>query len=601
MADFVINDSTNNDLLFDVKIEGEVKGRGHDENQVQHFMFAPPSEIPLIPESEWIPRIRDRKKYKTGLRDLFKTGRVGTVKDQNGQGYCATADTEILTVNGFVPYPEYNWTDPVGTVNPITHAMEFQRPFERHVYAYDGPMIYSTNRRIDFGVTPDHQMYVRKWDESRRTLSPNYSFVRAADMGWYCGLLHAPSGQIGTELVELEIPGDRTYDGDDFLALLGLVVSDGYAGGAESTKNWVSFASFRDDVRPAIVALAARTGFRESPSRRGVWVRYNAGALAAWLRENAYVGSRTGSQSKQVPDIVKCASVRQIKNFLHWFDDRSRDGSQFYSSSKRLIDDLQELFLRIGKRSHIGTSRAKESVCNGKIVRSTGGYVLTVGAVDQLCLDKKKHIETDNYKGLVYCAAVPNHTLITRRNGSVLISSNCWSYSVTRSAEYVRAIMNQEHVSLSAHSLACKVKGFRDEGGWCGLAAQFFRANGCVPESMWPAKSMSRSNDTPTAWEEAKKYRIIEDFVDLASPVYDQNLTFAQVVSCLLQNIPVVLDYNWWGHSICGVDVDERDGEVCPDIDNSWTPSWGDDGTGLIQGNRRFPDGSVATRVLHPA
>ena len=179
----------------------------------------------------------------------------------------------------------------------------------------------------------------------------------------------------------------------------------------------------------------------------------------------------------------------------------------------------------------------------------------------------------------------------------------CWAYSVVRSCEYVRAIMNPgaPYEALSAHSVACKVKGFRDEGGWCGLSAQFIRANGIVPEANWPAKSMNRSNDNAANWRIAEKYRIKEDYVDLASPVYDQNLTWQQVVSCLLQNIPVVMDFNWWSHSVCAVDLDIIDGEVCPDIDNSWTPGWGDNGTGRIQGRRRFPDGAVATRVLNPA
>jgi hypothetical protein len=177
----------------------------------------------------------------------------------------------------------------------------------------------------------------------------------------------------------------------------------------------------------------------------------------------------------------------------------------------------------------------------------------------------------------------------------------CWFYSVTRTVEYVRAAMNLEYVALSAHSGACKVKNFRNEGGWCGLGAQFVRANGVVPESLWPAKSMSRAHDTAANWAEAAKYRITEDFVDLARAVYDQNLTWNQVVSCLLQNIPVAADYGWWGHSVCLVDVDEIDGEVCPDGDNSWTPGWGDNGTFRLQGRRKYPDGAVASRVVNPA
>lgn len=174
----------------------------------------------------------------------------------------------------------------------------------------------------------------------------------------------------------------------------------------------------------------------------------------------------------------------------------------------------------------------------------------------------------------------------------------CWAYSVTRTCEYVRAIQNQEYTALSAHSVACKVKGFRDEGGWCGLSAQFIRASGIVPETLWPAKSMSRSHDTASNWTAAEQYRIAEDWVDLTRAVYDQNLTWEQVVSCLLQNIPCAVDFNWWGHSVCAVDVDERDGEVCLDIDNSWSPDWGDNGTGLLRGNRKKPDGAVGTRVL---
>lgn len=177
----------------------------------------------------------------------------------------------------------------------------------------------------------------------------------------------------------------------------------------------------------------------------------------------------------------------------------------------------------------------------------------------------------------------------------------CWAYSVVRGCEYVRAIMGLNHVPLSAHSVACKVKRFQDEGGWCGLSAQFVRANGVVPESLWPAKSMSHSYDTEANWAEAAKYAITEDYVDLTRPVYSQNLAIDQVISCLLQNIPVACDYNWWGHSVCIVDVDELDGEVVLDGDNSWTPQWGDNGTFRLQGNRRVPNGAVATRVLNPA
>lgn len=177
----------------------------------------------------------------------------------------------------------------------------------------------------------------------------------------------------------------------------------------------------------------------------------------------------------------------------------------------------------------------------------------------------------------------------------------CWAYSVTRTVEYARAIMGEDYSPLSAHSVACKVKGFRDEGGWAGLSAQFVRANGVVPESLWPAKSMSRSYDTAANWEEAAKFRITEDFVDVTRAVYDQNLSWPMQVSLLLQNTPYAGDRNWWGHSTCDFDVDELDGEVVILTDNSWTDGWGENGVGVIRGNRKYIDGGVATRVVNPA
>lgn len=598
MSEIIINDQ--NAHLFLTPPPGRAMGcipRDFAQYPVGYLLCAKPFDLPLIPENEWQSRLDAQKAAKAQLSDIRNRGMFGSPipsRDQNGKGYCATADTEVLTERGWVAYPEYNWTDPIGTVNPLTHAMEFQAPFQRHVYEYDGPMIYSTNRRIDFGVTPDHEMYVRKWDERRRTLSDRYSFVRAGDLGWYAGLLSAPAGQIGTELVEVEVPGDRRYSGDDFMALLGLIVSDGFAASYPHSGDLVSFASFRPECRGRIASLAARAGFREQPSRPGVWNRWSSGAMLAWLRENAYAGGRIGAQAKRVPDIVKWASPRQIRLFLDWFDDRNRAASQFYSTSKRLIDDLQELHLRIGKRSSIGASPAKDSVLGDKTIHGKGGYVLTVGEVDRLCLDRKKHIETDRYKGFVYCAGVPNHTLLTRRNGSVLISSNCWAHSSTSAALIVRAANNEPYADLSAFMVACIIKGYQDEGGWGAESLEFIAQNGIPTSEFWPQQSMSRSNDNPAMRANAALHKFTE-WMDL-----DPAQMKAQLVTCLLSGIPVVSDFNWWSHSVCTIDLVSLD-PFRTRIWNSWSDSWSENGTGILEGRKAIPDSALGARVQSPS
>ena len=170
----------------------------------------------------------------------------------------------------------------------------------------------------------------------------------------------------------------------------------------------------------------------------------------------------------------------------------------------------------------------------------------------------------------------------------------CWAYSVSRAMEFLIVKANQPYTPLSAHSVACKIKGFADEGGWCGLSAKFIAENGVVPESRWPAKSMSRSLDNSANWEAARRYRMIEGFYDLNRQVWDQKIAWAAIVTLLLSNIPVPADFAWWGHSVCLFDLDVIDGEVCPLLDNSWTDGWGTNGVGALQGERKYPMGAVA-------
>lgn len=182
----------------------------------------------------------------------------------------------------------------------------------------------------------------------------------------------------------------------------------------------------------------------------------------------------------------------------------------------------------------------------------------------------------------------------------------CWSYSSTGCVQLARAVANQPHVPLSAHSVACVVKNFRDEGGWCGLSFDYIRKSGIVPQQHWPAQSMNRSHNTPANWEIAKAFRIAEGFVDLAAPAYGKDLSFDQLASCLLAGLPCVGDFNWWGHSVCLMDLVEVDSRKSLNDPNRWgvrdLNSWSDRhgslGTDVLIGNKAIPDGALCIRAV---
>lgn len=571
-------------------------------------MFDPPSSMPLIPESEWDARYDEDEKTQSSLEHLYlRSGGPAFINlDQNGHGYSHTEDTEVLTEFGWVRWPDWNKKDLLATVDLTTHRMEFQAATEWHAYEYNDEMYYSTNRRLDFGVTRNHRMIVRKWDERLRTLSPFYTEQRADSLGWYTGMMAAPSGFVGTDLGRLLIEGDREYDGDDLIALLSLITSDGYVRRRDQDSGHVSFCCFSEKRKPMVASLATRCGFREQPSRPGVWHRYGAHALSAWIRANCYTGLDLGAVNKKIPDLVKCASMRQITHFLHFFGDKNhkKDGQQvFYSSSKRMIDDLQDLHLRIGKRSTICTRGPRVAVMgDGKEIRSKDSHSLHISETDSLCIDRKKHIETDRYKGLVYCATVPNGTLVTRRNGSVLISGNCWAYSTGTAIMLLRLSMNQPLVRINPHATAAIIKRGADEGGWCGLSAKFAREHGYAIEGTgpgeWPLHSRDLRYDTPELRAAMALHRVTEEWVDLARDVYDVELSKQQYATALMSRFPCPSDYNHWSHSVCAlrwVRIERGDwGEL---ILNSWK-DWGRFGLAVMRGSKSVPNSMLALRSV---
>ncbi len=182
----------------------------------------------------------------------------------------------------------------------------------------------------------------------------------------------------------------------------------------------------------------------------------------------------------------------------------------------------------------------------------------------------------------------------------------CWAHSLTHAVMLNRMVSNDPYEPLSAYAIACMIKNYRDEGGWGALAMDFAIKNGIPSQKFWPQKSMARSNDNPNTWANAALYKITNGWTDLSVAAYDRDLSFDQEMSCLLQNIPVVTDLMWWGHSVCSLDAYEFDSSLSlTDINrwgkriwNSWSDLWSDRGMGLLRGKKAVSDGAVASRIV---
>lgn len=168
----------------------------------------------------------------------------------------------------------------------------------------------------------------------------------------------------------------------------------------------------------------------------------------------------------------------------------------------------------------------------------------------------------------------------------------CWIHSPVHAVMLTRAKQGERYVPLSPASVGAKIKNFRNVGGWGSEGLKYIRDHGIVPQELWPANAIDRRYDNAESDESRKHFKCDEWWL-----LRPRNLD--QLMSCLMQNIPVCIGLNWWRHEVTAVAA-VRTGESSYGIlvDNSWSETWGDKGRGLLQGSKMLPDDAVAPRSV---
>ncbi len=178
----------------------------------------------------------------------------------------------------------------------------------------------------------------------------------------------------------------------------------------------------------------------------------------------------------------------------------------------------------------------------------------------------------------------------------------CWMYGAVGCVEALRARFKMPYVRLSAFGNAYTLKQGADEGGWGALAMDMLIRRGVGPESLWPNFEQKMRQPNDPYWTEAEKFKVTDGWMELESPVYDRDLSWHQVLSLLINRVPVSKDHNWWGHSVYGVGVwdaypnkDPKDPSRYGTWDrNSWDDTYGDRGFYRLKDTRARPDNAVA-------
>ncbi len=358
-----------------------------------------------------------------------------------GEMGCYDDKTEVLTNSGWKLFKDLAPEDEICTLNPDTHVIEYERPSAIVSFHHHKKLVSIKNRSLDILVTTDHNMYVESQQDAKMRRN-RFQFVKAKELesqslimrtGIWAGVERATftlpsvtSGHYEGRQVVLHETGAIEVPMDTWLAFFGIWLSDGYASN--------NTGSFR-------VGVAQKTGPKSEKIERLLsqlpfkFTAANGGFCCYNKQLGTFLVEFGTAPEKFVPDFVKQLSPRQIAIFLEWFalgDGTSmRNGFRiFYSSSKRLADDVQELLLKVGR---FGLVKARQRTGRRWIV----GHYANASRVQYEVIERvrkldswidRRDMQVVDYDGKVYCATVKNHVMYVRRNGKPFWCGNTSIY-----------------------------------------------------------------------------------------------------------------------------------------------------------------------------
>lgn len=379
---------------------------------------------------------------------------------------CYDSETEVLTKDGWVSFPNLSKGIEVATYSNRNGEMEFQVPTEYISKTHKGQMYSVENTKVSLRVTHDHEL----WCLQNKTSS--WKFIKAEDLlgkkykvkryafyqGYKCESISLPehtytqpiSNQYGNCGISTRTTKGLLICSEKILAwtrFLGYYFSEGCTN--KYSKNHGRSVIIYQNVNNAqpIIDTVKELEFKFSTylDKRNNVLRIMIGnaPIARYLEQFGKT-----SHDKTLPRECLEWNYSLRKELLDalMFGDGSltKNNVRVYNtSSSRLADDVQELIIKSGRVGTISYS----PVAKMYRVRESAHNLHTVNKhKTQDCLD--------NVEEKVYCVSVPNRILITRRNKKIVLCGNCYDSlgSGRDSVEYHKHITEVGHTSVDEHA-----------------------------------------------------------------------------------------------------------------------------------------------------
>lgn len=364
-------------------------------------------------------RLQIQERITTDIADIImkKLKPKGVLVVIEAEHLCYDRQTEILTNNGWKFFKDIKSNDKVGQVNIDNKELSFVKPKKILSYRYEGKMVQIQSLSTNLLVTPDHRVcYSSEWkfynEKNKWQLSPVYSLLNK-----YIVIPRACNWK-GVAQKYIRI-GKYLVTFENFMKLFGIWVSEGCVTMTGHRKIFVVSQSPHSRYFSQIDGLfkALNVDYIKCKSGNTVQFRIEDDDFYDFFK---IFGK---SEDKFVPDSIKNASPDFLRVFLDWYikgdGHVKRNGAvHFVSKSERLIDDLQEICVKLG----IGcTKQNNRSYYRMETHRTKNGGNKWYSKI------MPRNYSLVSYKGMVYCVSVPSGLVLVRRKGRTAVSGNCMS------------------------------------------------------------------------------------------------------------------------------------------------------------------------------
>jgi hypothetical protein len=430
---------------------------------------------------------------KREANEYLKLIEMGASAGETDHPECFCGEAEILTSEGWKSFRNISGDEKVYTLNS-NGEVEIQQINKKIDTPYKGKAIKLKGLNIDCTVTLNHRFLIVK-------RNGEYDYVTAQDI--LDGNIPSMSKCYIPKSINIENSGDvknsyftikgikqfnrnqsknfiekfskdLTIDKKLFSAFLGIYLAEGHVS-TEKRNYGVILTQKKEESKEKIENLLNTIGWD--------YKKYLVGEKAQYVihdvRLHKYLKKLGKAKDKYIPSEIKRFPTDCLNLLIEWYhlgDGRTRYGRQksIFSTSKKLMEDFQEVLLLTGKSGNITIDKRTEK--NRVIVEdnkervilaknSNDVYNLNISNTKGVFLDKRfLEVSEVDYEGNVYCVNVENSNFYVKQNGKAHWSGNSAVISIKNTSMRVtnlwwegRTLMGEIYLPIT--------RGFIERGG----------------------------------------------------------------------------------------------------------------------------------------